>query len=290
MRFLTAFLLMLCALPGCTEPSSPLVSDGVGTDTSPADTSTLNDALWEDASATDVGVDGSAAADGSAVGDGSLDMSIAHDVPVSAGVDTAWGTITGACGQLSSLLATAEGAFAENVYTFTASGSFDASALGAGPKKRFEGENAGGSSVCSEVMSMQLLLDCEGGVVVKTENEIIYASEGKKADYLMELTGQKVGVSVTRAYKGPAIDVYTADDATQLLEKKLLGMQQALTNVAVEDAWSQTMVHVWTLHPAWALTVALAWEGLDPALKKGVLVLVTVEEGSDAIVTDSCDD
>jgi hypothetical protein len=47
---------------------------------------------------------------------------------------------------------------------------------------------------------------------------------------------------------------------------------------------------VWTLHPAWAETVVTAWEALDAALKADIVIVITVEVGSDYIVTDSCDD
>jgi hypothetical protein len=139
-------------------------------------------------------------------------------------------------------------------------------------------------------MSMQLLIDCEGGSVLKTETEVSYDVEGKKTDYIASVGGLKAGVSVTRAYLGPVVDVYTLEDATNLLEKKLAGSQEALANVSSADQWDRSILHIWTLHADWAQTVATAWEALDVSLKQGTLVLLTVEEGGDLIVTDSCDD
>jgi hypothetical protein len=222
------------------------------------------------------------------------DPSDAASVPDTAepsqGTETAWGLITGACGEVAAAVQAGDAGVWQTTYTFDDAESFDAEGLSGQTLKRYEEPNAGGSSRCTEVMSMQLLMDCEGASVLKTETEMVYDTEGKIADYLAEVGGVTTGVSVTRAYKGPAIDVYTLEDATDLLEKKLDGIQQARTNVSAADAWDASLVHVWTLHPAWAETVVTAWEALDAALKADIVIVITVEVGSDYIVTDSCDD
>ena len=208
----------------------------------------------------------------------------------SEGTETAWGLITGACGDAEAAVQAGEAALLLTTYAFEDTEAFDASGLSGQTLKRYEEQNAGGSSRCSEVMSMQLLMDCEGASVLKTETEMVYDTEGKIADYLVSFGGVTAGVSVTRAYKGPTIDVYTLDDATDLLEKKLDGVKQARANVSLEDAWETSIVHIWTLHADWASTVATAWEQIDGELKADIVVLITVEVGSDYIVTDSCDD
>jgi hypothetical protein len=202
---------------------------------------------------------------------------------------TPWGVISGACGSITDAVQSSQGTLLQTTYTFEDEASFDSASLTGRAKKRYDEPNAGGSSKCSEVMSMQLLIDCEGATVLKTETDIVYDTEGKIADYLVDIGGIKTGVSVTRAYKGPVVDVYTLDDANTLLEKKLSGLVEAQTNVSAEDAWQASMVHIWTLHPAWADTVAQAWNALDEATKGNALVLITVEEGSDYIVSDACD-
>ena len=203
---------------------------------------------------------------------------------------TAWGVISGACGETAAALQSSGPDFLSSTYTFEDVARFEPGSLGAKPLTRYEDENAGGSSRCTEVMSMQFLIDCEGAEVLKTETEMVYDLEGKLADYLVDLGGVRVGVSVTRAYKGPVVDVYTLDDATELLEKKLSGIVEAQENVSEADSWERSMVHVWTLHPEWALIVEETWEALDSALKADHVVLVTVEQGSDYIVTDACHD
>jgi len=202
---------------------------------------------------------------------------------------TAWGSITGACGAISQALLLADPVVLTTTYVFDDGTTFDAEALAAGPKARYEGENAGGSSICTEVMSMQLLIDCEGGTVLKTETEIVYTQEGSKTDYTMSLAGLTVGVSVTRAYLGPFVDTYTLEDATTLLTKKLSGVNESTAHVSPDDKWSKQILHIWTLEADWAQTVKTAWDSMDSTLKADTVVLITIEEGSDLIVTDACD-
>ncbi len=203
---------------------------------------------------------------------------------------TSWGSITGACGSIHIAIKETSASVLQTTYTFNDTEKFDAESLTGKPKKRYDEPNAGGSSKCTEVMSMQLLIDCEQATITKLETEITYDTEGKIADYLIDIDGIKTGVSVTRAYKGPMIDVYTMEDATSLLEKKLAGIAEARQNVSTQDAWSKSLVHIWTLHAEWADTVTEAWNNLDDVTKGTTLVLVTVEEGSSYIVTDNCDD
>ena len=201
-----------------------------------------------------------------------------------------WGTITGDCGAIGDAISEQSPAILLTTYTFDDPNTFDSGVLEGQRKKRFEEPNAGGSSKCTEVMSMQLLVNCEGAVITKLETEITYVNEGKIADYLADIDGIKTGVSVTRAYKGPVVDTYTEDDALALLEKKLDGIEQARLNASEADRWDQSLLHVWTLHSDWADTVIQTYEKMDLGSTYPAVVLVTVEEGSTYIVSDTCTD
>jgi len=282
MRSLTALLFLIGLLhAACTEdsPTNP------ATDTSPATDIAI------DTQVIDAGED-THHVDAHTASDTAVDTQTAPDIPqdIQENGTTSWGTITGACGVISAAVKEDSAAVLHTTYTFTNADTFDSNSLEGRAKKRYDEPNAGGSSKCSEVMSMQLLIDCEDAAVTKLETEIVYDTEGKIADYLIDIDGVKAGVSVTRAYKGPVIDVYTAEDATSLLEKKLAGIAEARENVSEEDSWDKSLVHIWTLYPEWAETVTQAWNALDDAIKGTTLVLVTVEQGSDYIVTDNCED
>ncbi|HIA03614.1 MAG TPA: hypothetical protein EYN66_17200 [Myxococcales bacterium] len=135
---------------------------------------------------------------------------------------------------------------------------------------------------------MQLLIDCEGALIHKGENEITYIEEGPKADYVAELNSVKVGVSVTRAYLGPMVDEYSVEQARGLLEKKLEKMNKSLSIVTPEDSWEKQLIHLWTLNPEWVPLVKQGWEQVDSRLKGSAILLVTIEQGGDLIVTEGC--
>lgn len=206
------------------------------------------------------------------------------------GTQGALGTVTGSCGELAGLMGSEDSAFLTNSYFSADPEQFYPQLLTSGAKKRFDEPNAGGSSKCSEVMSMQLLHDCDGALLYKTETEVDYVSEGKMTDYVAIIGEDKVGVSVTRAYKGPNIDVYTAEDALSLLNKKLQGINESSANVHPDDAWVKQVLHVWTLHHQWAEILEGAYAEVAPEVKSNTVVLVTVENNSSYIVTDSCED
>ncbi len=203
---------------------------------------------------------------------------------------TAWGPISGACGGVAAEIDKSTPSFLVTTWQFDKTGPFDPKPLRPGAKKRYEGENAGGSSMCSEVMSVQLLHECEGATLYKTETEITYKrKQGAITDWVALVGQRRLGVSVTRAYKGPTIDVYTADDAKTLLEKKLAGINQSSAKVSDADKWLKQVLHVWTLRADWVPILETSWKGLDAQLRADTIVLVTVEKNSKHIVADTCD-
>ncbi|PIE18945.1 MAG: hypothetical protein CSA66_03385 [Proteobacteria bacterium] len=263
-------------------------------DTSVAvDTSAVADTVVEDTVA-DTAADTSVAED--AVADTVADTSEAQDTAVAdtggtPGVtDTPFGPIEGeACGTLTAALTSDDPSFHVTTWTFTAD-TFDSSLLDPGAARLFDSPNAGGSSKCGETMSVQWLAECEGATLDKLETEIDYDTEGSITDYAVTVAGLGYGVSVTRAYLGPFNTDYDLAAAKSLLSDKLAGVNESTLNVSAADAWSKQILHVWTLQRSWVPILEEAWAGLADTLKSDTVVLVTVEAGSDAIVTDSCDD
>lgn len=269
------------ALPGATG-----TADAAGGDSSGAvdTTAGADSASGADATpGTDAASDSAATGDTAAAADTSADSSAD-----ASGKATPWGPISGQCGVLSAELASKAPAFVVNTWHFSQSGPFDPKPLRSGAQKRYDGPNAGGSSKCSEVMSMQLLYECDGAVTLKPEVEIKYDVQGSITDWLASFGGVKVGVSVTRAYKGPSATSYTQADADTLLTKKLKGILEASQNVSAADKWQKSVLHVWTLRPDWVPILKASWDGLDAAVKADTIVLVTVEDGANSVVTDTC--
>jgi hypothetical protein len=210
-------------------------------------------------------------------------------VDATPGKSTPWGPIRGECGVVAAELLVATPSFHVDTWHFDQAGPFDPKPLRAGAMQRYAGPNAGGSSKCSETMSMQLLYECDGALTAKTETQVVYDGPGPITDWLADIGGLRVGVSVSRAYKGPKIDVFTLADAQALLEKKLAGVNASTAHISAQDKWVKQILHIWTLHPEWAELLRQAWQDLDAKLKADTVVLITVEEGSTDVVADTCE-
>jgi len=134
-----------------------------------------------------------------------------------------YGEISGTCGEvdledLQSVLP----ALLSNEIDFSARPRFDVSLLSEGGQEMVADGNLGGSSLHSEVFALEVLERCEGATLLKTEGEIVYDTQSKKTDILVEIDGEKVGVSVVRAMSFPEGAAYTPADALPVLDRERL--------------------------------------------------------------------
>ena len=199
-----------------------------------------------------------------------------------------FGAVDGPCAELAQLLLADGPSFRRNIFLFDAD-PFDPDDLGPDARPMYDAPNAGGSSKCSEIFSMVALDACLGADLYKTETTIEYTAEGSITDLEITVGGERYGVSVTRAYKGP-ITEFTSADATALLTKKLEGINESTANVAPADAWKRQILYVWTLNEDWSDIVWDAWKTLDAPLKSDTVVIVTIESGAGYVTSDTCDD
>jgi hypothetical protein len=94
--------------------------------------------------------------------------------------------------------------------------------LSEGANKMKNLPNAGGSSVWSEVLSLEILHMMFNAELIRTEMELEYQWENcKMTDYSAFLFGTRLGISVTRALKFRGN--FDEEDAFELLTKKLEG-------------------------------------------------------------------
>ncbi len=145
-------------------------------------------------------------------------------------------------------------------------------------------DNAGGSSVFSEVFAYEWLARCELATLLKTETEIVYDVVGKKADLLVEVDGRKIGVSVTRAVRFPFGQPYLLADATALLDRKLDDLQLATAQVSAADRWSKQLLVILAYDAQHAQVAMQAWNGLDAATRDDTIVIIAVTEGDDLFI------
>jgi len=139
-------------------------------------------------------------------------------------------------------------------------------------------ENAGGCSEFSEAFSFEVLRQCFNAKLVKTEMEIRYWSNNtKKTDYLIKMSGQQIGVSVTRAMK--FCGIFTERDAMKLMRKKLVGIQESSLCVFGCDDWQRQILHIWTTDEYIEEILNATFFKLlmtEPQLVSNTIVIVTV--------------
>jgi hypothetical protein len=145
-------------------------------------------------------------------------------------------------------------------------------------------DNAGGSSLYSEVFAFEWLARCEGATLLKTETEIVYDIDGKKADLLVELRGRKIGVSVVRAVTFPFGDPYEPLAATTILTRKLDDLAVATTQVSAVDQWSEQAVAALAYDAQHAQVLMDAWEALTPEVRRETVLVVAVTSGDDLFI------
>src|SRR5436189_3519143 len=64
-------------------------------------------------------------------------------------------------------------------------------------------------------------------------------------DYICNIYGQRIAISVTRAMKYNDPASFTVDDAYTLLRKKLRGMIIARDSISERDCFSISFIHIW---------------------------------------------
>lgn len=209
------------------------------------------------------------------------------DAPPDA-VSSGFGTISGDCGVL-------DDAEWDDATPFWFEGHFDFAAdryddpaerdlLTKGGQIIVATDNAGGSSVYSEVFAFEWLARCEGASLVKTETQIVYDVPGKKADILVEIDGRKVGVSVTRAVMYPFGEPYTLEAATTLFQRKLDDIQLATAQVSDADAWERQMLSVLAYDAQHAEIAMQAWNALAPQTRDDTILIVSITDGDDDFI------
>lgn len=257
--------------------SADTAGDAVG-DTHTADT-TAND--------TPAGEDAAADAAGDSVGADTADDTDAASPDATVSVPTSgFGAISGDCGVIDTELADPAPSlfvnhidFGDDPYDPT-----DLPLLTDGGQAMIAAGNAGGSSLYSEVFAYELLARCELATLLKTETTIEYVGQGKITDLLVEIDGEKVGVSVTRAVAYPFDSEYSEAKAKALLEKKLGDILLSSAHVAPSDRWVKQILSVIAYGEQHAVAIEDAWASIDAAVRADTIVIVTVSDGDDAFL------
>ena len=145
------------------------------------------------------------------------------------------GTFVGACGSVAAQLHVPSPSLIDNALVYVAGEAYVRSSFSTGGQTLFDTPNAGGSSTESELMSEEILHYCDGAHFLKSETEIAYAPPDVDAggniitDILVGFGADKVGVSVTRAYKPGGM---SDQEVRDLIAKKLDGINHSSARLA----------------------------------------------------------
>jgi len=196
-----------------------------------------------------------------------------------------FGTLSGECDVLDTeLIATEPSAWYSAIDFAQGYTKAVLSQLTAGGQKIIADDNAGGSSLYSEVFAFELLQRCELATLLKTENEIIYATPGKITDLLVDMDGVKLGVSVTRAVSFPFDDPFPVAQAQTLLTDKLSDILESTANVSAADRWQKQLLVVVAYAPGHASSLMTALANVDSATRADTVVWVLVSNGDDSFL------
>mgnify|MGYP002079056243 CR=1 FL=1 len=160
--------------------------------------------------------------------------------------------------------------------------AFDQSLFSPGGQTILTDPNAGGSSKESEAIAFEMLYRCELADLLKTETEISYTQPGAITDFLVEIDGTKVGVSVVRAFA--FMTEYTVQAAFDKMTEKLLDIQESSAHVAAGDAWSKQILAVIAEKPENLTAVVTALSMIDATTRGDTIVAITVTNGDDAFI------
>ncbi len=210
-----------------------------------------------------------------------LDM---PDMPMSGMPLAGFGMLSGDCQQIDTELMDPGPSAFRNTLDFGMDpyGMEDLMMLTAGGQTIVAAGNAGGSSLISEVFAFEVLARCESAVLLETEKTIDYFNEmGKITDLLVEIDGERVGVSVVRAFAFPFEDPYPESEARRILEKKLGDILLSTQNVRPNHAWVKQILSVIAYTPQHADQIEAVYQTLDASIKSDTILYITATHGED---------
>lgn len=155
--------------------------------------------------------------------------------------------------------------------------------------------NAGGNSIYSEVLSMEILNRHYNAKEVYSEMEVEYVCENwKKVDYVTKIGGTNVGVSVTRAIPNACRLVKRESSVTdeeyvdRLLKKKLDGLVIARSGTIERYDFYSSILFVWSPNSLVSRLLFDRFDSLSEDLSDDIH-LVVVECDELLMMNDFCE-
>jgi hypothetical protein len=118
-------------------------------------------------------------------------------------------------------------------------------ALGIDAARCADMPNAGGRSVVSEALAIEVLARTINARNVLTEMEIVVWGGWKMVDFIADVGRTRVGCSITRAMAHPDPILFDQEEADRLIEKKLSGLVIARAGITKRQRHSHALLVVW---------------------------------------------
>lgn len=196
-----------------------------------------------------------------------------------------FGAVTGECGPLGLMELTSPGPATFDTRIDFGMNAFDAGLLSDGGYRLFTIPNAGGSSVASETFAYEVLHRCELAELFATETQVTYTpSTSKKTDLVVTLEGERIGVSVARAFKFPPGSPLLVSDARNLLNSKFSDILVSSQNVDPPWRWRKQILHVLAYDDVARQAVLDAAAQIDAGVRADTILYLTTTDGNDAFI------
>jgi len=136
-------------------------------------------------------------------------------------------------------------------------------------------KNAGGKSEVSEAYSIEYMMTRLHAYDILLEMQVEYIFRYKMVDYICSISGERVGVSVTRSF--PYYNnSFTEDDAAILLKKKLYGLIVSRNCVVEKLSFYKSVLHIWCPTEETANHLQKVYRSFDLDVQNTLVLLVTV--------------
>ncbi len=142
-----------------------------------------------------------------------------------------------------------------------------------------------GGAVYGEALSFDVLARCTQATLLKTSSMLsVRDQEGPTVDFLASIAGEKVGVSVARAYDFPADEAHSTAAAAAILKRQLAALDASGANVDVTDQWTKSLLFVLAESMPAAAAIERRWSQLSENVRERTMLWVAVTRGGDDFI------
>jgi len=157
--------------------------------------------------------------------------------------------------------------------------------------------NAGGNSLISEILSLEIMINIFKNcfprkrnnklLSIITEGEVKYTfpNNSPKTDYIIKLMNKSIAVSVTRAMHFGEF-IFTEDKARKIISGKVRRIHESNKNVLPPYNWNNQILHVITQREEYAKILKKVFNELDSEYTDKIFIICSVIESPLPFIRD----